>query len=419
MTFIFQPSPVETTTSPAQIKPKDPPVGQPIPRLEPGELKRKTSQTDNKDSVPDVVKIPRITEGKAIPTISSHSPKKGPSSLGSDTQPSSPSSPIEDTVKTVKDVSRITSDPVYKSGLASSNPPSFAPNPPFIHTDSTAPKLNQHVPQVSASSFSVTVPPPSTTYSQSTPQFFSENQSFPNIQQPPPQIFPQRPPVSFQHPPPGPPTTHPPPPPGLHPPSLPHQYPPGLPPSGMPPFNSQFPPPRHPPPSLLGNPPPHPVPGMTQHHHHPPTSLPQGAPPMPNLIRNVPPPPGVLTPPGVRHMAPDNMYRCSSDMYSSDQRNRPPKDKMNQNPVNRPHFEGNFRGRRDSDFDAPFPRDTSYRRPPAPNKFNQDFIRPPHPNRRFPMDHQKQERGPHPSRNSNQQQTGPTGIPPVRITGRY
>ena len=362
--------------------------------------------------MPEVIKIPRITEGKAIPTISSHSPKKAPSSLGSDTQPSSPSSPVQETVKTLKDVSRVTSDPVYKSGLASSNPSSFASNPPFIHTDNTAPKLSQHIPQVAVSSFSVTIPPPSATYSQATPQFFSENQAFPNMQQPPPQIFPQRPPVSFQHPPPA--TTHPPPP-GLHPPPLPHQYPPGVPPSGMPPFNSQYPPPRHPPPSLLPNP--TPVPGLTQ--HPPPTSLPQGAPPIPGLIHNVPPPPSVHPPHGVRHMGPENIYRSNSDIYSADQRNRPAKDQMTPNSASRLRFDSNFHNRRDSDFNAPFPRDTSYRRPPAPNKFNQDFNRPPHPNRRFSLDHQKHERGPHPSGNSSQQQAGPTGIPPVRITGRY
>ncbi|XP_071041779.1 cyclin-K isoform X4 [Parasteatoda tepidariorum] len=467
------PSPVEASTSPApQPKVKEPPVGLPIPRLEPGELKRKVVLAEAKKEVES--KIPRI-EGKAIPTISSaaSSPpplKKVNRIKGTSTQPSSPTSPkpIETVSKVSKHVEippkrNTLSDATFRSGIsATMSTQSFPTNTTVLSTDTNAlVKPPQHVPVVPTTTFTLPLLPPTATYTQTAPPFFTtgttgETPTFPNIQQPPPQIFSQQP-MQFQHPPPSvAPST-----------SLtslaapqfgepPHQYP-TLPPGTVPPpFNAQFPPPTRPP--NMSNPPPTLAPGLT---HHPP-------PPIPGLIRGAqpppPPPPGVTPrsspappPPGVsprssrppmtgvrpRNSGPrlgtENVFnpRPGSDMYRPRQEGRGMRPLLEQRlPTRdfgpRSSFDDSNRFNRPKpDYDShfqhnpPFPEfDQNFHRPLLPNQFGPNFERPMGP-RRFPLDlQQHRNSGPRPRMMNNmqqqqqqQQQGTSTGIPPVRITG--
>ncbi|GFT39158.1 cyclin-K [Trichonephila clavipes] len=444
-------SPVEITTSPAQTKPKEAVVGQPIPRLEPGEVKRKAPVPESKKELPESKKR-RLNEGKMIPIITSSSPKANNSTLSSDTQPSSPTTPVtvESTIKNVSKhtelpVQRNTLEPPFRTGISSSvNQPTFPQSAPVLPPENIPAKSIPSVAPVPTTTFSTSVPPPTTTYTQPGPSYYTGvtlEKTFPNMQQPPPQIYP----LQFQHPPPPgppPPTPSGPPPPGLHPSSQfadpSHQFP-SIPPSGVPPpFNSQFPPPpRHQPPPLppniITNPPPAPLPVITQ----PPPPRPQGLPPVTDLIRSVPPPslPNVVRP----RMISDSPFPPrppGTEMFSPHPESRggrlPPDHRPpGQDFGPRPHFENNnqaFRGRKELDYDSPYSHepqfpdfDHGYPRPPPPNQFGPNFERPPRPPlpRRFPLDHRKQERGPRPpmGNNMSQPQGAPTGIPPVRITG--
>ncbi|XP_035219545.1 cyclin-K-like isoform X1 [Stegodyphus dumicola] len=467
------PSPIETSTSPAQTKPKavDTSVGQPIPRLEPGELKRKVSQSEPKNEVPE--KITRV-EGKTIPTVSSSSPKPAANNQESETQASSPSTPVPVDVpnKTAKHtetpVQRISvTDAAFRSGITSATKQPYTQSASFLPPEPIPQKATQHIPQMPATSFSVTVPPPTATLTQPAAPYYTavapDTQHYPNIQQPPPQIYPPRP-MQFQHPPP--PVTPTAPPPLRQPPpqfgELPHQYPPNLPPTGIPPpFNSQFPPPRHqPPPNILNNPPPAPMPGITQHPppNHPPPNRPQGMPPVQGMIRTGPPPPpgvgprtpmgprpplGSRTPLGPPHnplgpprMMPDNPFgpRPGSEMYNPHHEHRggrPTPEHMphNQDFGPRGHYDNDNSGfqkrRMEPEFDTSYSEyDPNFRRHHQQNQFGQDFERPSPQPRRYTLEHQphrKLERGPPPSMISNmsQQQGAPTGIPPVRITGSH
>ncbi|GBN54471.1 Cyclin-K [Araneus ventricosus] len=431
------PSPVEASTSPAQTKAKEVTVGLPIPRLEPGELKRKTPVPEPKKELSESKKR-LATEGKAIPVIASSPPTAIiTTTQGSDTQPSSPTTPTpsESTVKSTKlsesSVQRTASEATFRTGISSTNQQPFSQSGPTQPVESVAAKP---VPAVPVTSFPPTVPLPTSTFTQPGPSFYtgvSLEKNFPNIQQPPPQIYP----LQFQHPPPpGPPPPTPagPPPPGMHPPTQfgdpSHQFP-AVPPNSVPPFNSQFPPPppRQPPPlpPNINNPPPAPIPGITQ---HPPPPRPQGLPPVPSMLRSVPPPslPNVRPP----RMMPDGPFGPKppgTDVYN-------PRPDQRGVRFPRPRFDGDsqgYRGRKDSEFDGPFPHeppfsefDQGFPRPPRPNQFGPNFERPPRPPmppRRFPLDPNRKERGPRPpmGNNSSQSQGAPTGIPPVRITGRY
>ncbi|GIY27423.1 cyclin-K [Caerostris darwini] len=433
------PSPAEVSTSPAQIKPKEVVVGQPIPRLEPGELKRKTLQPEIKKELLENKKR-RPQEGKAIPIItsSSGSPKGNNSTQVSETQPPSPTTPIplERISKPISKSTELpaqqcTTDVAFTTGISSINQQSFPQTVPILSTDISSKPIAistiANVASVPTASFSPSIPPPTVTFSQSAPTFYSGvsiEKTFPNIQQPPPQIYPHQ----FQHPPPSgppPPTGPPPPPTGPPPPGLPpskfNDPPPQLP--AMPPFNSQFPPPRHQRPPLPPNiPPPAPMPGITQ---HPPPPRPQGLPHVAG-IRPVPPPnlPNVRPP----RMMSDNRFGPrppGTDVFNS----RPP-DFRPPGPDFGPRsrFDGDnqgFRGRKDSDspfpHDRPFPEfDPGFHRPPQPNQFGHIFDRPPRPPMRFPLEPRRTpERGPRPpmGNNMSQPQGAPTGIPPVRITG--
>ncbi|GIY85770.1 cyclin-K [Caerostris extrusa] len=347
----------------------------------------------------------RPQEGKAIPIItsSSGSPKgKEHSSVG--THPPSPTTPIplERISKPISKPTELpaqqcTTDVAFITGISSINQQSFPQTVPILSTDISSKPVAistvANVASVPTASFSPSIPPPTVTFSQSAPTFYSGvsiEKTFTNIQQPPPQIYPHQ----FQHPPPSgppPPTGPPPPPTGPPPPGLPpskfNDPPPQLP--AMPPFNSQFPPPRHQRPPLPPNiPPPAPMPGITQ---HPPPPRPQGLPHVAG-IRPVPPPnlPNVRPP----RMMSDNRFGPrppGTDVFNS----RPPDFRLPGPDFGpRSRFDGDnqeFRGRKDSDspfpHDRPFPEfDPGFHRPPQPNQFGHIFDRPPRPPMRFPLE---------------------------------
>ncbi|XP_054718036.1 cyclin-K-like [Uloborus diversus] len=397
------PSPIEVATSPAQIKPKEDPVGQPIPRLEPGELKRKVAVSAKKDVKES--KNPKITEGKAIPIItSSSSPKASTSSQGSNTQPSSPTIPaaVETITKKVIKEDNVNphasfADPVYRTNAT-------AVAQPYSHTASyLSAEVAPSTVAIPVTSFPPTIPPPTSTFTQAAPAYYPpvtpERQPFPNMQQPPPQIYPQRP-MQFQRPPPPIPSG---PPPNMHPPPPPQYVHPTGPP---PPFRAQYPPPR-PPPSIITNPPPMPAPGITS---HPPPSHPPNM--RPNMIRSVPPPP-----PGVPPNRPMGPRMRGDNSFPPPPGLGPP----NQGP--RGLFEKDFRSRREHEYEGPFHQDSFPEYDPGyPSGTNEFDRRPPPPPRPFNMNrppNRMQERGPRPTGPNNMppQQGAPTGIPPVRITG--
>ncbi|GIY28082.1 cyclin-K, partial [Caerostris extrusa] len=384
------PSPAEVSSSPAQIKPKEVVVGQPIPRLEPGELKRKASQPEIKRELKKSTQV-------------------------SGTHPPSPTTPIplERISKPISKPTELpaqqcTTDVAFITGISSINQQSFPQTVPILSTDISSKPVAispvANVASVPRASFSPSIPPPTVTFSQSAPTFYSGH---PPPSGPPPPTGPPPPPTG-------------PPPPGL-PPSKFNDPPPQLP--AMPPFNSQFPPPRHQRPPLPPNiPPPAPMPGITQ---HPPPPRPQGLPHVAG-IRPVPPPnlPNVRPP----RMMSDNRFGPrppGTDVFNSRPPDfRPPGPDFGL----RSRFDGDnqgFRGRKDSDspfpHDRPFPEfDPGFHRPPQPNQFGHIFDRPPRPPMRFPLEPRRTpERGPRPpmGNNMSQPQGAPTGIPPVRITG--
>ncbi|KAG8192900.1 hypothetical protein JTE90_025609 [Oedothorax gibbosus] len=356
------PSPVETTTSPAQPKPKEIPiVGQPIPRLEPGEMKRKVAPPEPKKEPPEP-KSRSASEGKAIPTIVHTSPKN--------CQPTSPAAPIPIIDSSTKPVKH--PEKPIKRTISSEAVFTTSTQQPFSQTSTDGPPTKQATTTLPATTPASSVPPPTASYA-----------PFPNIQQPPPQIYPQQ----FAHPPP--PVPGAPPIPPRHPIAGQFSTPP-------PPFNTQYPPPpprQAPPP--MSTPPPNAMSGMTQH----PPPRPPGPPPVSGMIR-----PLLQRPP---RMHGDNLYgpRSGPD-YPSDRGG----------------------GRQDYDYDD-YDRsyqDGSYQDPPYQD-YNQGYPRPPGqfrpgfdmgmrpPPRRFLLDPQQHRKpGPRPPMAG---QGTPTGIPPVRITG--